>query len=294
MSVRSSTLQRAVDYLRPNAGTDKPVQSAERTAIEGLFRWAHESDEDVFDDEEVSRKGIRVETLSVEDEESEESARPSPEFFRPMSTNELLTYHMSDEDEATQLFAGSLPSMMEDLADMDDYGAADFFCVHLAWEFGVGIRSNIPKTEHGFGRSMEKISSWDFREYVFTRGYIQRGNADSCYLKCDRGFLKSIFRPRYLDALFFENDPSFAPVASWTTKDQAKQPHIMLTMRNETVGDDRLLRGELMALTAAICSRMAFHHFKQNAVIPVSPCILKHYPFFYTFTKHFDMLVMGR
>lgn len=108
---------------------------------------------------------------------------------------------------------------------------------------------------------------------------LQRENADCSYLKCGRGFLKSIFRPRYLEALFFENDPSFAPVASWITKDQAKQPHIMLTMRNETVlkeGDERILRGELMALTAAICSRMVFPHFKQHAVIPVSPCILKY------------------
>ena len=101
--------------------------------------------------------------------------------------------------------------------------------------------------------------------------------------------MKSIFRRRYADPLFFEYDPSFAPVASWTTKNQAKQPHIMLTMRNETVlrvGDDRILRGELMALTAAICSRMAFHHFKQHAVIPVSPCILKCSLLLYSLTKH--------
>ena len=163
MFVCFSTLQRAVDYLRPSAGTDKPVQSIERTTIESLFRWAHELDEDVLDEKEVSQKGIRVEALDVEDE-SEESAHPYPEFFRPMSTKVLLTYRLSDEDEATQQRAASVPRMMKDLADMDDGGALDFFCVHLAWEFGVAIRSNIPKTEHGFGLSMEKISAWDFRE----------------------------------------------------------------------------------------------------------------------------------
>lgn len=163
MSVCFSTLRRAVDYLRPSAGTGKLVQSIERTTIEGLFRWAHELDEDVLDDKEVSQKGIRCEALDVEDE-SEKSAHPYPEFFRPMLTKVLLTYRLSDEDEATQEHAASLPRIMKDLADTDDDGALDFFCVHLAREFGVAIRSNIPKKNHGFGLSMEKISAWDFRE----------------------------------------------------------------------------------------------------------------------------------
>ena len=148
---------------RPNAGTNKPVQSVERTTIEGMFRWAHELDDDVLDDNEVYGKGIRVEALDVEDE-SEESTCPNPEFFRPMSTKELLTYRLSDEDKRTQQRAASVPRMMKNLANMDDDGALDFFCVHLAWEFGVAIRSNIPKTEHGFGLSMEKISAWEFHE----------------------------------------------------------------------------------------------------------------------------------
>jgi hypothetical protein len=164
MYVRFSTLQWAVDYLRPNAGTDKLDKSAERTAIEGLFRWAHESDEDVLGHEEVARKEIRVEALDVENEESEESTRPNPEFFRPMSTKALLSYRLSDENEATQQHAAYVPRVVKDLADIDDDGALDFFSVHLAWEFGFAIRSNIPKIEHGFRRSLEKISAWGFRK----------------------------------------------------------------------------------------------------------------------------------
>lgn len=86
-----------------------------------------------------------------------------------------------------------------------------------------------------------------------------------------RQFMKSIFVPSYTETLFFESDPSFAPVASWATKDQPNRPHIMFTMRStaEPTPDEQLLRGELLAIMAAMISRMSFRMFQKHAVVPV-------------------------
>lgn len=60
-----------------------------------------------------------VEALHVEDEERDERVCLNSGFFRRMSTKELLTYRKTDEDEATQRRTASLPSMMEDLVNME-------------------------------------------------------------------------------------------------------------------------------------------------------------------------------
>ena len=73
----------------------------------------------------------------------------------------------------------------------------------------------------------------------------------------------------YADTLFLEENPSFAPVASWVTINQQEWPHIMLTLRHEATVDDRLLRGELLTIVAAMNSRLSFRYFRRHVVAPV-------------------------
>ena len=83
------------------------------------------------------------------------------------------------------------------------------------------------------------------------------------------GFTKSIFRELYAETLFFEEIPAFAPVASWVTNNQQERPHIMLTLRHEATVDERLLRGELLTIVAAMNRRLSFRYFRRHAVAPV-------------------------
>lgn len=89
--------------------------------------------------------------------------------------------------------------------------------------------------------------------------------------------MRSVFKEDYLDTLFFEQNPSFSPDASWVTNNQQERPHIIFTMKHDVTGDERLLRGELLAIVAAMSSRMRFPKFDRHAVVPVS-------------TKFFDTL----
>ena len=73
----------------------------------------------------------------------------------------------------------------------------------------------------------------------------------------------------YADTLFLEENPSFAPVASWVTNNQQEMPHIMLTLRHEATVDERLLRGELLTIVAAMNSRLSFRYFRRHVVAPV-------------------------
>ena len=73
----------------------------------------------------------------------------------------------------------------------------------------------------------------------------------------------------YADTLFLEENPPFAPVASWVTNNQQERPHIMLTLRHDATVDERLLRGELLTIVAAMNSRLSFRYFKRHVIAPV-------------------------
>lgn len=91
-------------------------------------------------------------------------------------------------------------------------------------------------------------------------------------------FMESIFVPSHMETLFYECDPSFAPVTSWDT--QPNRPHIMFTMRNEAepTADEQLLLGELLAIMTAIISPICFRRFQRHTVVPVCTCLAQDPP----------------
>lgn len=78
-----------------------------------------------------------------------------------MSEAEIRRYPLSHGDDTTKRYVSNMPELLEITASLgDDVAAADSFCTHLAWEFGVAIRENIP----GDNRSLKALSNWVYRE----------------------------------------------------------------------------------------------------------------------------------
>lgn len=81
-----------------------------------------------------------------------------PEFFKPMSAERPRAHPFSDVYENTRSLMSESPDMTQEQAEEDLPGTADFFCTQLASEFGVSVRTGIPKAENGFEQSLEKKS----------------------------------------------------------------------------------------------------------------------------------------
>lgn len=112
---------------------------------------------------DLTRLGIRVGELPTTETvaENETSNNPSgpAQFFEPMSEAKIRSYPFSRDDEETQRYISNMPRLLDMAASLgDDIGAADFFCTHLAWRFGVAIRENIS----GDGRSLQTMNDWVF------------------------------------------------------------------------------------------------------------------------------------
>lgn len=114
------------------------------------------------DDAYLFTLGIRVESLPTNPKENITPLEPV--FFEPMSFETLNAHPVSEEDTYATSSIRGYSKVVQSLSHKDASSAADFFCTELAWLFGVAIRANIPKSEHGFGLSLEKVSDWVFRE----------------------------------------------------------------------------------------------------------------------------------
>ncbi|OJJ29742.1 hypothetical protein ASPWEDRAFT_32980 [Aspergillus wentii DTO 134E9] len=97
---------------------------------------------------------------------------------------------------------------------------------------------------------------------------ILRGNfvslADSY-----RGFSYALFKEQNMDTIFIEPSHTFNPAGAWEVKGKYKhKPHLIFTMKHDIIGDVRLLRGEVLAIIAALRSRLVPDMFKEHLVIP--------------------------
>lgn len=78
----------------------------------------------------------------------------------------------------------------------------------------------------------------------------------------------AIFGKRFEGSLFHSSLPLWSPVAAYI--DRAKRPHVMFTMRHDfqPMGEE-LLRGDALAITAAIITRFDKFRSTGHAYVPV-------------------------
>jgi hypothetical protein len=91
-----------------------------------------------------------------------------------------------------------------------------------------------------------------------------------------RGFLTSV-----IDRARFGHDllnACYSLGGYWTRlTDAEKKPHVMLAMNHGVAGDEKLLKGDVLAILAALQSRMECAELQKHMVIPVReiPLLLK-------------------
>ena len=105
----------------------------------------------------------------------------------------------------------------------------------------------------------------------------------------DREFWAELFLP--------DRTCSYAPVSSYVSSSNKKCPHIMFSMKHDIKEQDSLLRGEFLAIVAAIVTRLERLSFAQQLYIPVSEVypsiVLFIYLFSLTFSKVLVLSFMG-
>ncbi|QKX58656.1 uncharacterized protein TRUGW13939_05783 [Talaromyces rugulosus] len=56
----------------------------------------------------------------------------------------------------------------------------------------------------------------------------------------------------------------------WTRRDDAaKKPHIMLAVKHNVAGDERLLKGDVLVILAALKTRMEWAKLQKHIIIPI-------------------------
>ena len=159
----SSSLRPGTSSLRQTEAI--PIEKIKIRLYDTLqchFNELEEQKVATFDDAYLFTLGIRVESLPTNPKENVTPLEPV--FFKPMSIETLNVHPVSEEHTDAISSIKGYPRVVQSLSHKDASSAADFFCTELAWLFGVAIRTNIPKSEHGFGRSLERVSDWVFRE----------------------------------------------------------------------------------------------------------------------------------
>lgn len=73
-------------------------------------------------------------------------------------------------------------------------------------------------------------------------------------------------------SVFHFERPEWSPQDAWKVRDKFPgYPHVMFTMKHDLLGDDeKLLRGEVLAILAIMASRLEAPDLKDHLIIPVS------------------------
>ena len=85
---------------------------------------------------------------------------------------------------------------------------------------------------------------------------------------------EEIFEDSFRDVLFDERNPTWYPYKALRLPNSEGLPHTMFFLAHEIPGDGRkLLRGEVLAIVAAIKMRLSLPRLSSHPIIPVRTVI---------------------
>ncbi|KAI9927196.1 hypothetical protein MW887_003580 [Aspergillus wentii] len=113
----------------------------------------------------------------------------------------------------------------------------------LAHLFSGIARVNIPDCRFGL-QPLSYLTKWLYRD----------------------GFTKSMLRRRYYHSVY---SSTFRPLGSLTAHHPYENHYLILAIKHGIIGDDRLLKGEVLVIAAAMSSRMTCETFENHMPIPV-------------------------
>ncbi|PWY91685.1 hypothetical protein BO94DRAFT_564453 [Aspergillus sclerotioniger CBS 115572] len=184
---------------------------------------------------QAARYDIICETLTLRTDAGYASTERV--YFKPWSLLKLQQHPIDHSDRETGC---------DDDSDEDDTGA--FLCNVLVYEFMQYARDGQPP-----GNTLEYLSGWYGGSF-------------------DRKILKS----RYMDLAMF-SDPHRNPLASpplsfdavWYRYLPQELPHISLIVSYGGVGNDNLLRSEVLALVGIMRTRLGQTELREHTIAPV-------------------------
>lgn len=86
----------------------------------------------------------------------------------------------------------------------------------------------------------------------------------------NRQFSNSIIHDFFYKTVW--NSLTWRPVNAW--KPPEGYPHVMFMMEHGFQGDDKLLRGEVLAIVAAMITRLQMPSLESHKIVPVSTTLL--------------------
>lgn len=89
--------------------------------------------------------------------------------------------------------------------------------------------------------------------------------------------MRTTYSENILNTIFLINKPCWSPINAYL--DTQDKPHIMFTMRHDIVEREELLRGEVLAISAAIWSRLQATEgsVAEHIYVPLGSTLWFHY-----------------
>lgn len=254
----------------PLSSVEKARLSAENlSVVHDLLDDLRKSSQLTFSEQDLARLGVDVHAISPFDP----SFLQSQSFFQPLSAKELAEYAIDDDS----LDSGAVVNL--DLKDVEP-------------------GENLERPEMEFEAADNSMDIFRYLqakyEYLTTRGCPKTYLVDDlCWSPItsvavlDKALIATNISARSEEDSFFhpfhgtygllagsrlQKHPAWYPekLSEWVEEGDPVDPHILLVLINETVGEsDKLLLGELGALAQVIYNRLIQPEFKETFQVPV-------------------------
>ncbi|GFF42940.1 hypothetical protein IFM58399_06781 [Aspergillus lentulus] len=163
-------------------------------------------------------------------------------YFSPMSVNELQSYPINEDDKDTMEDLQLEQTLWKEHRSLDDRRLDD----------------------------ARKLCRIVCRRFRFSRKF---NDNETCLLWMRTGWIPSDFSKCILHEIFEDelfHSLKWHPNDAWRARFALSKPHVMFTLIHEYPSDDnKLLRGEVLAILATILTRLTSNEYQDHTVIPV-------------------------
>ncbi|KAL1968426.1 hypothetical protein VTN77DRAFT_1955 [Rasamsonia byssochlamydoides] len=243
-SLRRSDKRRSDKREKDQKDQEQRAQSdAHEKVLESLdviYRLVEEDTRVYLDTMFTNALNIKCEDLVLNGDGSY-SAPAYPCFFQPCPLDRLGAHPIDPEHSPTQAEIRSNDACWEGVPILKEsyLDEADFMCSIMDWNFRAYKR----KAEDN--RQIKLMSLTNWRPVQFSNSVIHDA------------FEETVF-----------NSMKWTPINAW--QPPKGQPHVMFTMAHGYLGDEKLLlRGEVLAIVAAMITRLERRSLQSHNIIPV-------------------------
>ncbi|RLL93681.1 hypothetical protein CFD26_103290 [Aspergillus turcosus] len=231
---------------QPFRGKPKAAIQAKRDkfvdVLDGIYNKLLDTTDEYIDPESYENFKIACNHLYLFHDRDGREQPNFERYFSPMSVDELQSYPIDQDDKATMedlQLERTLWMKHKVLGDRPLDSALEM-CSMVCGRFGYSRKLNDNETCTLWGRT----------------GWIPSD------------FSKCIFHDVFDDELLHSG--KWRPNDAWRARSALSKPHVMFTLVHEYPSvDNKLLRGEVLAILATMLTRLTSNEYRDHTVIPV-------------------------